>query len=277
MPCRFSSFYVPAVGCAWFAATAGVSHAQLAISLDDNGVQVQNGSSPPLVVGPGQSFGGTLTPQGFQGVMSGPKGTKLVTPPAANPFREAPAATSPQRLQIQAGGVSVSLPTASSPMSKPVPMAKLMALREMLRKADYPAAQREMKSMMKDYAPDAEMLQMKALLMLHLKHDREAAECVYDALAMGPAWDWAMLRSAMPSKDAAMELYRRLQMTSREQPSLHADFLLAWWEHMLGHRPESLRALRSALAARPNDPLMMRLSQQWSAMDEDDAPPAALR
>ena len=116
--------WIPLMSCLGLASAACPPvQAQLAISLDDQGgVSLQNGSQPPLVVGPGQSFGGTLTPNGFQGVMSDSQGQMRKMPAGVkNPFRDArPAAprTASQPLQINAGGISISLPGVSAPMRK---------------------------------------------------------------------------------------------------------------------------------------------------------------
>jgi hypothetical protein len=259
------------------AGLSSTAHAQLSISLDDDAVQIQNGTTPPLVVGPGQSFGGTLTPQGFQGVMSGPKGTSKVTPRPmmANPFRDPPKSSRTQPMQIKAGDVSLTLPLAAMPMPAKgmMPRHKLMPVRDLMQKSDYAAARKQLDKLERDYAPDAEFWQLKALVMLELHDDLEAAACVYDALAAGQPWDWAALKTALPHKEAATQRYRWLQRTAREKPAMHRHFLLAWWERMLDHQPESLRALRSAMAMR-EDPLFVRLHREWSALPEDDAPPA---
>jgi hypothetical protein len=279
MPRLNSTPFTSALSCLCLLAGFGsVAQAQLSISLDDGGVQIQNGTTPPLVVGPGQSFGGTLTPQGFQGVMTGPKGTTRVTPKPTmtNPFRDAAEALIAQPMRIKAGDVSLTLPLATAPTPAAraaMPRAKLMAVRELLQKADYAAAKKQLDRLQRDYAVDAEFCQMKALAMLQMHDEREAAACVYDALAMAPCWDWTALRMALPDKTAATQMYRRLQQTAREKPALHRHFLLAWWERMLDHRPESLAALQAALELH-HDPLFLRLQREWTATPEDDAPPA---
>lgn len=280
MPRLYTNSLFPAMSCLCVLASFNsVAHAQLSISLDDDGVQIQNGTTPPLVVGPGQSFGGTLTPQGFQGVMAGPKGTTKVMPQPmmANPFRDAPLAGA-QPMQIKAGDVSLTLPLRTMPMAAakaPMPAQKLLLAREMMRKADYPAARKHLDKLQRDYASNAEFCQMKALVMMQLRDEREAAACVYDALSMGPPWDWTALRSAMPDKEAATQLYRQTKQKAQEKPALHRHFLLAWWERMLDHKPESMQALRSAMELQ-HDPLFLRLHKEWSAKTDDEAPPAVL-
>lgn len=269
------------LGCTWLISFSPVvARAQLDLVIDDDDVvTVRSGSAAPLIVKPGQSFGGQLTPQGFQGVLAGPKGVARVTPhaapmPAGNPFRDAPVMASTP-LTIHAGGVSLTLPPAKEPPAKPpLPWQKLEAARKLVRMAS-PTARAQLEKLMQDHAPDADLMQLTALVLMQAGRDRDAAACVYDALQWDACWTWPTLRSSLPDKDAVTMMYRRARQMAREQPSLEHDFLLAWWERMLNHRPEALAALQRAAAARPNDPLFLRLVSAWSEADTD-APPAAM-
>jgi hypothetical protein len=265
------------LGCTWLLSLAPVAaQAQLNLAIgDDDVVTLQNGSAPPLVVKPGQSFGGTLTSKGFQGVMTGPQGTQRVTPQAmppstANPFRDAPVAKKP--LKINAGGVSLTLPMAPEPAAEmpALPRQKLQMARNLVRMSA-PTARKELEKLMRAHAPDADLLQLMALVLMQAERDREAAACVYDALQMDACWTWSTLRTSLPDKDAATMMYRRLQRMALEQPSLERDVLLAWWERMLDHRPEAMVAMQRAAAARPHDALFLRLMSAWST--DHAAPP----
>jgi hypothetical protein len=269
------------LGCTWLISLSPVAaHAQLSISLDDD-VVLQDGNKPPLVVKPGQSFGGTLTTSGFQGVMTGPKGTQMVTPamPLANPFRD-PVGARPQSLKINAGDVSLTVPMAAPQPDmtvKPMlPRQKLQAVRTMAR-TKVPAAMPQVDKLMRVHAPDPDLLQLKALLLMQAGQHREAAAMVYDAMAMDAkaCWTWPMLRSSVPDQDAATVLYRLLKQHQREQPSLEHDFLMAWWERMLDHRPEALAMLQRAVKARPKDAVFAKMLDVWSE-SADDLPPAVM-
>jgi hypothetical protein len=266
------------LGCTWlFSLTPVVTHAQLSISLDDD-VVLQDGNKPPLVVKPGQSFGGTLTTSGFQGVMTGPKGTQKVMPAMpANPFRE-PQATKSQSLTINAGDVSLTLPMAApATVDKPaLPRQRLQAVRNLVR-TKAATAMPQVDKLMRAHAPDAELMQLKALLLMQAGRHREAAAYAYDAMAMDPkaVWNWSMLRSNLPDQNAATVLYRLMKQEQREQPSLEHDFLMAWWERMLDHRSESMAMMQRVAKACPKDPVFAKMVDLWSE-PADELPPAAM-
>ncbi len=218
--------------------------AHLNISIDGNGVQVQNGTAPPLVVPPGQSFGGTLTPQGFSGVMAGPAGSRTVLHPMENPFR------APDKQS------SVSIALSSRTMKPPT----AAELREVMRMADVSAARKQLDRMLRDCGPSAELLQCQAVLMLRMQDDRSAAACVYDAMAIksGKTDVLMLLPDAMVST-----LDRQLRQSALEKPSMKSDFLLAWWDHLRGNNSEAMKSLRRAMTARPGDPLFKQLVDNW--------------
>jgi len=268
------------LGCTWlFSLTPVVAHAQLSISLDDD-VVLQDGNKPPLVVKPGQSFGGTLTTSGFQGVMTGRKGMQKVMPAMpANPFRETQAAKSQsQSLTIDAGDVSLTLPMAApATVDKPaLPRQRLQAVRTLVR-TRAATAMPQVDKLMQAHAPDAELMQLKALLLMQAGRHREAAAYAYDAMATNPqaVWNWSMLRSNLPDQTAATVLYRLMKQEQRDQPSLEHDFLMAWWERMLDHRPESMAMMQRVAKARPKDPVFAKMVDLWSE-PADDLPPAAM-
>lgn len=271
------------LACTWlFSTSPDASWAQLSISLDDDVVRLQDGNKPPLVVKPGQSFGGQLTSRGFQGVMSGPAGTQAVTPAMtmANPFRDAPPAM-PRPLKIKAGDLMLTLPMTAPAMNadrtaKPALTRQKLQTMRMLVRTKAPSAMQQVDKLLQSHSPDADLLQLKALLMLQAGKQREAAAFVYDAMAMDTTagWDWAMLRSSLPDREAATMLSRLLQQDQRERPALEHDFLMAWWEHMLGHRPESLSMMQRAAQARPSDPVFQKMLSIWTepAADASTAP-----
>ncbi len=279
--------WIPLMSCVALASAAcQPAEAQLAISLDDQGgVSLQNGNQPPLVVGPGQSFGGTLTPNGFQGVMSDSQGkVRKMQPGVKNPFRDVKPATPrtpSQPLQINAGGISVSLPGSAAPlpprmmMSEPLTPAQLAAVKHLVRTAEPMLALAEVDRMLLRSPAQADLLQMKAVLMMQQSRLRDAAACAYEATAQGSMWSWPMLRSCFTTREGAETLYRRLQKEISEKPTADRQFLLAWWERMLGHDKESVMALEQAMESLPSDALLARLHQDWSATVETDAPPAA--
>jgi hypothetical protein len=277
------SRWIPVLGCVWLnSAPWQPAQAQLAINVDDSGVSLQNGDQAPLVVGPGQSFGGTLTPHGFQGVLSDSSGgVRKVQPGMMNPFRDArptrPAA--PQGLQINAGGISVSLPGAAPAprMTKPEPLspAQFAALRHLARTTEPSAVLAEVDRMLLRSPGHSDLLQLKALLLMQESRPREAAACVYDALALGPHWTWPVLRSCFATQEGVEVLYRSLKKELREKPTSDRMFLLAWWERMLQHDREATNALQQAMEAHPQDRLMARLHEEWSATVDAEAPPPA--
>jgi len=266
------------LGCFAAVGTANLAHAQFGITFDENGaVRIQDGNKPPLVVGPGQSFGGTLTPEGFQGVKVGPD--SVAVPVAPNPFQAA-AAVPPVPaggLKIHAGGISVSLPQGSGPtavaVSDPMMTSKMATARELARSARPEAALRYVDEMLATYPQYADALQLKATLMMH-EHPREAASYVYQALSAGSAWTWPMLRSRYARQEDVVDAYRRLQQQNTESPTLESHFLLAWWERMLNHPAESMAAMKTAHSMQPKDPLLNRLMTEWSVVETADAPPA---
>jgi hypothetical protein len=252
--------------------------AQLSISVDDD-VQLQNGDQPPLVVKPGQAFAGRLTPRGFEGVMSGPAGTTAVKPQAmpANPFRD-PMKTTSQPLTIKAGDVALTLPmtTPAMPEKTAKPMLspqKRDAMRMRLR-AEAAKAMPQLDKLMQAHAADADLLQMKAFLLMQMGRHREAAAFVYDAMAMDAdaLWDWHRLRSTVADREQAVMLYRLLQKAQRDKSSLELDFLMASWEHMLGHREEAAAMMNRAVQARPKDPVFQSMFDRWSAATADTPP-----
>ena len=279
--------WIPLLSCACLASAASSPlQAQLAISLDEQGgVSLQNGDQPPLVVGPGQSFGGTLTPNGFQGVMSNSQGqVRPLQPVMMNPFRDVrpvPPRRTAQPLQINAGGISVSLPATAAPpppramKSEPVSAAQLAAMKQMMRTAEPAAALAEVERMLLRSPMNADLLQMKALLLMQQERMREAAACVYEAMAQGMPWSWPMVRSCFSSREGAESLYRSLQQELATTPTADRWLLLAWWERMLSHDKEAVLALEHLRAALPKDALVARLQEDWSAALDTEAPPAA--
>lgn len=239
-------------GCVWlFSFTGASALAQLSISVGDQGVQVQNGNAPPLIVPPGKSFGGTLTTNGFAGVMSGPDGQRKMLRPVENPFRAAGSpATDSRRL-------SVSLSPPSRSKSPP----SAATLRDLMRSSDLATARKQMERMLREVGPNAELLQCQAVLLLRMHDELAAAACVYDALAMD-----AVHANPLPLLTDAMmaDVERQLRSMARDNPSLKTDFLLAWWDYSRGNRADSLTALRLAMKVRPSDPLFMRLMDEWS-------------
>lgn len=266
------------LGCVVAAGSANVAQAQLGISFDENGaVRVQDGNKPPLVVGPGQSFGGTLTPQGFQGVKVGPD--SVAVPVAPNPFQAAePVPPVPVNgLKVNAGGISISLPQTSGPtavaISDPLMTSKMVTARELARSARPEVALRYVDELLAMSPQHADALQLKATLMMH-DQPREAAACVYQALSVGNPWSWPVLRSRYVHQDQVVEAYRRLQQMDAQSPTLESHFLLAWWERMLNHPAESMAAMKQAYSMQPKDPLLSRLMTEWSVVETADAPPA---
>jgi hypothetical protein len=84
-----------------------------------------------------------------------------------------------------------------------------------------------------------------------------------------------MLRNCFPTKDSAEKLYRRLQADMQDRPTPDRCLLMAWWEKMLGHDREAVMALEQVMEALPTDMLIARLHEDWSALLDTDAPPAA--
>lgn len=271
---------VPWMCCVWLSAAAMPASAQLSINIDDAGVSLQNGSQAPLVVGPGQSFGGTLTPNGFQGVMSGAQGVRSVQP-MANPFLDknpaVPASSKP--LQINAGGISVSLPGATMPAavmkSEPMTAQKFAAVRSLARMAEPEDVVLEIDRMLMRSPGSSDLLQLKAVMLMKMAKMREAAACCYEALVRGPVWTWPMLRACFDSKESAERMYRVLQKELEDRPTVERQLLLAWWERMLGHERESVMALEAVMESLPKDVYLMRLHEDWALPLEAEAPPAA--
>jgi hypothetical protein len=278
--------WIPVLGCVWLASGAWQpANAQLSINLDDaGGVTLQNGGQPPLVVGPGQSFGGTLTTNGFQGVMSDAQGVRQVQPGLKNPFRgalpSAPAASQP--LQINAGGISLSLPGIAAPPAMPrmvrseaLTAANFAAARQLARTAEPEIAMTEVERVLARSPSDPDLLQLKAVLLMQEDQAQSAAACAYDALAHGQCWTWPTLRSCFATREAAERMYRSLQLEMRDKPSVEQAFLMAWWERMLGHPREAASAMERAMKMAPRDPVMARLHDEWSAALDAEVPPAA--
>lgn len=275
--------WIPIWSCVWlFSAPPQPVHAQLAISIDDSGVNLQNGNQAPLVVGPGQSFGGTLTPNGFQGVITDSQGAvRSVQPGPKNPFRDAaptPVA-GPKGMQIHAGGISVSLPGVAAPsakMVKPLPLtaAQFAALRQVARTSEPAAALAEVNRMLLRSPSHPDLLQLKGVLLMQQGEMRDAAACVYDALAQGRMWNWPTLRSCFATQDGVETLYEALKTEARDVSTPDRMFLLAWWERMLQHDREALMALDAAMRTCPGDKLMARLHEEWTETSETEAPPA---
>lgn len=257
------------------------ANAQLAISLDDGGVSVQNGNQPPLVVGPGQSFGGTLTPNGFQGVISDSRGTRTLQPGMMNPFMDARSKKplKSQPMKINAGGITVALPGTVAPpaiAAEPMTPAQWAMLKQMARTAEPMAVLAEVDQMLLRSPSNPDLLQLKAMMLMREYRPKEAAACVYETLAQDTVWTWPMLRSCFATREKAEAMYRDMQREMQEKPLAERQFVMAWWERMLRHDRQAVECLELAMEAYPADRLMPKLYEIWSESLESEVPPAAL-
>lgn len=271
--------WISAVSCLCVASSVSPAMAQLGISFDPSGsVRVQNGNAAPLVVGPGQSFGGTLTPQGFQGVTSSSGvavGVSSGSARTSTPFDSpAPAATAASGISVSLPGLNVST-SGSGIVIDPRRPDRLQTARDVARTSPPAAALKLIDDLLVTSPHQPDLLQLKATLLVQEHRMKDAAACAYDAMSSAPAWSWAVLRSRFASMDQVSQVYRDLQQEAVVHPSLETDFVLGWWEEMLGHHAEAMTAMQRVQALRPNDALVARLVQDWFAAVQAETPPAA--
>ncbi len=138
------------------------------------------------------------------------------------------------------------------------------------RERDYPMALQHADAAVEAMPQMAKFAQFRGLARFTMNEFTAAAEDVYQALRMGPAWDWPTVTEFyMKSADYASR-YRDLQRAAKADPeSAELQFLVAYHHMMLGHHDAALAAWQRTDQLLPDDSVV---TAQLRRLQERPAP-----
>jgi tetratricopeptide (TPR) repeat protein len=136
----------------------------------------------------------------------------------------------------------------------------VLAARRAFEKQDYPAALRRMDEAVKLVPGNRDARQFRSLILFATPSYQQAAAEAYDAVLLGPVWNWETLRTLYKEPKTYTQQFRRLQQAAASQPeSLDVHFLLAYHYLMLGHLKHGEASLVKVLEIQPEEPVTQQL------------------
>ena len=112
---------------------------------------------------------------------------------------------------------------------------------------------------------NSEVHHFRSLVLFAMKNYREAAAAAHAALTAGRGWNWEVIRSFYPSKEAYTAQLRALEAYRRENSTDAASrFLLGYHYMMLGHSEAAAKEFVAELQLEPRDTLARELLKSIS-------------
>lgn len=153
-------------------------------------------------------------------------------------------------------------PSQPAPTVEDQARVHVVAARGAFEKQDYQTALQRMDEAVKLVPENLDARQFRSLILFAMPDYRRAAAEAYDAILLGPVWNWATLHTLYPDTKVYTQQYHRLQQAAASQPdSLEVHFLLAYHYLMLGHLKHGEAELLKVLEIQPDEPVTVQLLQ----------------
>lgn len=167
----------------------------------------------------------------------------------------------PARVRIEPVA-RVSVVTEPAPTPEVQARDHVAAARRAFEQRDYAAALGHADRVVQLVPKNPDARQLRSLILFAMSDYKRSAAEAYDAILLGPVWNWATLSSLYADVADYTQQYRGLQTAAANQPkSLEVHFLLAYHYLMLGHLKQGEAELAKVLEIKPAEPVSAQLLQ----------------
>lgn len=142
----------------------------------------------------------------------------------------------------------------------------------LMREKDYDSALQQIDAALMQMPREPQFHQLRSLVLFFEEEYQPAAESAYQALSLGPAWDWKRLSSMFADAEQYTLEFRKMQQLSKAADApVGTHFLMAYHCLMLGHRDAARMQLEKVADMLPQDALVQSM---LSELQQTPMPPA---